>query len=137
MVRLHNLFEQRIDFMNPGMSSELLFQHARRFTVACWQSIVFNEFANVILGNTAHDFHQLKPSQGGYDPNLDPTLDNAFSAAAFRLGHTYIPNDFPYSRNDFSETVEVELQDVNMKYRTLVYIYRTSSCKPAPWVQKS
>ena len=113
-VRLHNVFERRIRLANPGMSSEFLFQHTRRFVIAIWQNIVFDEWCRVVLGETAHAQHNLASEGSVYNSNLNPTMDNVFSVAAFRLGHTYIVNDLPFLRNDLTEINNVRLSDVRM-----------------------
>ena len=94
------------------MSSEFLYQHTRRFVIAIWQNIVFDEWSRAVLGETAHAKHNLASEGSVYNSNLDPTMDNVVSVAAFRLGHTFIPEIFPFARNDFSEITSVTLSDV-------------------------
>ena len=113
-VRLHNLIEEQIRLNNPGMSSEFLFQHTRRFVIAMWQNIVFDEWAFAVLGETAHRANNLGHFDSPYNDTLDPTLDNVFSVAAFRFGHTFIVDQLPYARNDFSEQIDVMLSDVRI-----------------------
>ena len=48
------------------------------------QAITYNEFLPVILGPDAI------PPYTGYDPSVDPGIENAFSTASYRFGHTML-----------------------------------------------
>ena len=98
------------------MSSEFLYQHTRRFVIAVWQNIVFDEWARVMLGETEHANNNLGSEGSVYNSNLDPTLDNVFSVAAFRFGHTFIVDKLPFLRNDLIEKNEIYLSDVSHIY---------------------
>ncbi|WP_235299084.1 peroxidase family protein [Portibacter marinus] len=81
-VREHNRNCDLLKSENPGWDDEELYQHAKRITTGVLQSIVYNEWL---------------PAQGievptyrGYNPSIDPSISNVFSAAAFRMGHTLI-----------------------------------------------
>ena len=43
------------------------------------------------------------PAYSGYDPDINPTVSNLFSAAAFRLGHTLLDEEFLRLDNDGNE----------------------------------
>ncbi len=77
--RWANLFAQ-----NPFLSDDLVYQLARRMVWAEIQSITYNEFLPVLLGEGA-----LSP-YSGYDPSVDPGIDNVFSTATYRVGHTML-----------------------------------------------
>lgn len=63
-------------------NDELLFQNARKHLIAYYQSVVFDEWLPA-MGVTL-------PAYTGYKPEMNPSILNVFSAAAFRLGHTLI-----------------------------------------------
>ena len=67
---------------------EKIFQETKRIVIAEWQNIVYTEFLPVVLGDNtiAHD------TESTYDEDVDATLANVFSTAAFRFGHTLISN---------------------------------------------
>ena len=111
--RLHNSFVDRLQALNPQLDVPSLFEHARRLVRAVVQAITYEEFLVVILGDQIHNFFQLGADQGTYDPRLSGTLANGYGAFAFRLGHTYVANDLPFTRNDLTQKVLVPLRDVS------------------------
>jgi len=87
-VREHNRLAKAIGDKKPHWNDEEIFQEARRFLIASLQSIVYEEFLPVVLGEAAED---LKVNEGTkYDPDLDASIFNAFPTAAFRFGHSLI-----------------------------------------------
>lgn len=83
-MREHNRLADAISAANPGMSDEDVYQRARRLVGAEVQAITYNEWLPALLGG-----HGLG-SYAGYDSGVNPTLDTAFSTAAFRFGHTML-----------------------------------------------
>lgn len=81
-MREHNRLCDIIKAKNPSWNDEKIFQNARKKVSAYLQSIVYNEWLpmqGIIL-----------PEYTGYNPEINPTVSNLFSAAAFRLGHTLL-----------------------------------------------
>ena len=81
-VREHNRICDELKEQDASLSDEELYQKARKMVGGIIQNIVYKEWL---------------PAQGvslpeyqGYNPNMDPSIFNVFSAAAFRLGHTLI-----------------------------------------------
>ena len=78
-------------------SDETLYQEARRIVIAEWQHIVYNEWLPILLGKETLERFGLFPLTKGYSNNyrtdFDPRITNPFGAAAFRVGHTMIPED--------------------------------------------
>lgn len=83
-VREHNRLAEEIAARDPGLSSDEIYQRARRIVGAQMQVITYQEFLPVLLGPNA-----LRPYQG-YDETVDAAVVNIFSAAAFRLGHSML-----------------------------------------------
>merc|ERR1719402_451825 len=58
------------------------------------QHITYNEFLPIILGSHYMELHHMNIGSGysgvSYDSKLDPSIVNAFSTAAFRMGHSLI-----------------------------------------------
>jgi len=82
-VREHN-FWARVFRHFAGTGEELSYQLARRMVGAEIQAITYNEFLPMLLGPNA------LPPYRGYDPSVDPGIENAFSSVAFRVGHTML-----------------------------------------------
>ena len=59
------------------------------------QQITYNEFLPMVLGKDLMTSHQLILERegywDGYDKKVDPTVPAAFTAAAFRFGHSLLP----------------------------------------------
>ena len=69
-------------------------QESRRILNAEFQHIVYNEFLPILLGHKYVENYNLVPLTTGfsnvYRTDFDPSVSNAFAAAAFRIGHTLI-----------------------------------------------
>ena len=83
-VREHNRLAQEIAQSNPILSGDDVFEQARRLVIAQIQHITYREFLPALLGAKA-----LK-SYRGYKEDINPTIFNEFSAAAYRLGHSML-----------------------------------------------
>ena len=91
-VREHNRLCDEINTVTPGLSDEIVYQMARKKVGAILQSIVYNEWL------PAMGIHLQ--SYNGYDPTVDPSISNVFSAAAFRMGHTLLNSNIMRVGND-------------------------------------
>ncbi|XP_075228376.1 peroxidase homolog [Lycorma delicatula] len=95
MAREHNRIAHTLGQINPHWDDETLYQEARRIVIAEIQHISFNEFLPILLGKEIMEkFGLLLQKEGywnGYDPDVNPNVIDAFSAAAFRFGHTLLP----------------------------------------------
>ncbi len=83
-VREHNRLIDQIILANPSVSGEQAYQQARQIVGAQMQVISYQEFLPLLLGENA-----LPPYQG-YQPDVDASIANSFSTAAYRLGHSLI-----------------------------------------------
>lgn len=82
-VREHNRLTDRLHAVDPSLNDEQLFQWARKIVGAELQSITYREYLPAVMGAEsaprAEDF--------AYDEG-DASITTAFSAAAFRFGHS-------------------------------------------------
>lgn len=83
-VREHNYWAGEIRAANPGWTDEQIFQLARAIVGAEIQQITYREFLPLLLGPNA-----LAPYRG-YNPATNPSIENAFATAAYRLGHSML-----------------------------------------------
>ena len=86
-VREHNRLADELATAHPELTGHEIFELARKIVGAQMQVISYQEFLPLLLGRGA-----LSP-YGGYDSEVDPSVSNEFSTAAFRVGHTMLsPN---------------------------------------------
>ncbi|MCH7519544.1 MAG: peroxiredoxin [Candidatus Dadabacteria bacterium] len=83
-VREHNRYVEELAAERPGLSGDRLYERGRRFVGALMQAITYNEFLPVLLGEGAI------PAYNGYNPNVNASIANIFSAAAYRFGHSML-----------------------------------------------
>ncbi|CAB9503323.1 Dual oxidase 1 [Seminavis robusta] len=90
LMRFHNLVAEQLAASDDSNTTttrlqqdddEELFQRARQYTIAVYQSIVEQKYIPTLLGR------QLEPYQG-YNPQINPSVDEFFAAVAFRYGHS-------------------------------------------------
>ena len=91
-VREHNRIAGKLKKLNSHWQEEQLFQTARKITTAVYQHIVFQEW----LPRVVRPFHYRR-----YRALVNPGIMNAFATAAFRFGHSLIPNKFDMLNQNF------------------------------------
>ena len=89
-VREHNRLAAGLALANPAWGEEELFQEARNILIAELQHITYTEYLPLILGDTVMA-EIVKTKQ--YNSTLDASVSNAFATAAFRFGHSMIPEN--------------------------------------------
>jgi len=116
-VREHNRVARYLTNLNKHWDSSRVYQEARRIVIAEFQMIVYNEWLPIVLGHTymnSFGLFPLKPGQGytqDYNINVDPRINAEFSGAAFRFGHSLVPNMMKINTND-RNSKEVPLKSV-------------------------
>jgi peroxidase len=83
-VREHNYWATELKESDHLLSDEEIYQKAKIVVEAEIQSITFNEFLPLLLGDCAI------PEYNGYDCEINPQISNIFSVACYRL-HSLIP----------------------------------------------
>lgn len=84
-MREHNYWADTLAAGDPTLTDEDLYQRAKAIVTAEIQCITYRDFIPVFLGPNA-----LTP-YAGYNPAADPRVSIAYSTAAFRVGHTFVP----------------------------------------------
>jgi len=70
-----------------------VFEEARKIVGALLQHITYTEYLPEIIGANAMNTYGLNEGNYVYNSSQDPSLANVFSAAAFRFGHSSIPDN--------------------------------------------
>ena len=81
-AREHNRLCDSLVQVHPEWTDEQLFQHTRKLIGGLIQAITYNEWLPVMGVHL--------PEYEGYKTDVDPSISNVFSAAAFRFGHTLL-----------------------------------------------
>lgn len=81
-VREHNFLCDLIKARSPRFNGDQIYELARAIVAGEIQHVIYTEFLPVLIGNIT--------SYRGYDTNVNPSMMNEFSTAAFRLGHTML-----------------------------------------------
>jgi hypothetical protein len=103
-LREHNSQAGRMATQHPDWNDERLYQEARRWVTAEFQSITVNEFLPALLG------HRLPPYKG-YNPRINPGIGNTFATAAYRFGHSQVGPDIGILNEAFVEIDNVDLAE--------------------------
>ncbi len=101
-VREHNRLCDELAAEHPDWNDEQLYQYARKINSGIVQNIVFNEWLS--------ELRMPLPPYQGYNPDIDPTVSNEFTAAGFRLGHTLLGGDMRRVLTNGEEHPEGPLQ---------------------------
>lgn len=86
-VREHNQIAESIAEADPTLTDEEIFQQARSLVVAEIQAITYNEWLPALLGVDAISDYS------GYDSEVNASIANAFSTAAYRFGHSMLSTE--------------------------------------------
>jgi len=99
-LREHNRIAFELSSINSQWDDEIIFQETRRIVVAEYQHIIYNEWLPIIIGRNYMEVFGILPLYdgfySGYDSNVDASVSNAFTTAAFRMGHTLVQGVFRY-----------------------------------------
>lgn len=88
-IKFHNFVVDELDKIY-NLDAATLFYEARRFLIAFYQSIWFNEVLPLVLSPQAISDFKLVSTKPCYDPQVDPSVSSEFVASAGRYFHTFI-----------------------------------------------
>ncbi|XP_057310631.1 lactoperoxidase-like [Hydractinia symbiolongicarpus] len=93
-VRYHNHIAKQLRTLTGSTSETFLFETARKINIAIYQRIVYNEFLPPLV-----DLDLYK----GYNSLVDASITNVFATAAFRFGHSLVPNSWAQLDKNFNQ----------------------------------
>ncbi|KAJ8304775.1 hypothetical protein KUTeg_018358 [Tegillarca granosa] len=103
-LREHNRIAKKLATFNPTWDDEKTFQETRKIIAALIQQISYLEYLTGVLGYKTISNYNLHIASTGfsnvYDQSVDPSIRNAFAAAAFRFGHAQITSSVLYYKHD-------------------------------------
>ncbi len=110
-ARNHNFHVENLMAQGFEGSQEEVFQAAKMLNESDYQRVVFNEFADMLLGG-------LRSSEGdigshgwdGYNPDTDARISHEFAAAVYRVGHSLIGQTLQVIGED-GQPMQVPLYD--------------------------
>ena len=100
-MREHNRLASMLRTQHPSWTDEQLYQNARQTVIGEIQAITYNEFLPALLGAQAISRYI------GYNKNINPTITNEFSTAAYRFGHSLLDSEISRLNNDGSQAAPV------------------------------
>lgn len=95
-VREHNRIARQLKKLNPSWKGEQIFQTARKIVGALWQKSVYDEYVPQLA---------CLNNYSAYDPSINPSIIHSFASAAFRYGHSLVPNSFQQNDKNFDPTM--------------------------------
>jgi len=98
-VREHNRVAAVLADAFGCWTDEQLYQYARKIVSATLQAITYEHWLPLLVGPTGGGG---LPPYTGYDAAVNPTLANFFSTAAFRFGHSAVPDTLTLRNADGS-----------------------------------
>ncbi|GAB6023025.1 hypothetical protein CHUAL_007116 [Chamberlinius hualienensis] len=103
-LREHNRIARRLAIYHQDWDDETIFQESRRIVIAIYQNIIYNEFLPILLGFHGIQRHDILLGNASYidryDPLINPSVINEFSAAAFRFGHSMVQEKIQLQYSD-------------------------------------
>ncbi|XP_058126857.1 peroxidase-like [Anopheles ziemanni] len=114
-VREHNRIARRLKTLNPTWDDEKLFQVARRINIAQYQHIVYYEWLPGLLGqnymlNVGLQY-QTTGFSNDYNPNVNPSVINSHTTAAFRFFHSSIQGILKFYEESRKSLTKVDIND--------------------------
>lgn len=93
-VRQHNLVATELKSLNPHWNNNQLFYTARKIIGGIWQHITYKEYLPLLV---------KLPRYKKYHSGINPSILNSFATAAFRYGHSLVPNQFEQLDKGFNK----------------------------------
>ena len=117
-IREHNRLAEFYAADHPTATDEEVFQEARKYNIAEYQHVVWNEFLPAIVGKA--NLRRFAGGYGGYKSFVNPSVSIEFSTAAYRFGHSGIGEEQPIANTRGKRTGSLKLKDAFNNARFLI-----------------
>ncbi|CAJ1957528.1 unnamed protein product [Cylindrotheca closterium] len=84
-MRFHNYVAKYTMEENPNFTDEQIYNSARNYVIGTYQKMVLNNYFPAITGDTLGVYR-------GYDPSVNPAVDEFFATVSYRYAHTEQPS---------------------------------------------
>ena len=116
LMREHNRISDYLAFLVPGLDDNTIFEETRRIVIAQLQIITYREFLPIVVGEPLIEKYGLQLKDVGYYKGYDPKVNAesrvAFQAAAFRFGHSLVPDVIKRFNKNHEEVSSLRLSHV-------------------------
>lgn len=116
-IKFHNEVFFQMQQLHPQLSQHVLFYESRRFVIAIYQNIWYNEVLPLVLSIESITQYKLASTRSCYDPTIEPTVSIEFSSAA-RHFHKFIHNNYKIF---FQNGTDAEIPLVNLYNNMIGY----------------
>lgn len=98
-IKFHNAVAARVAEQDPNLQGSALFQAARALVVQHYQHVVLTDFLPRLVEESAitRALAHLQANPVGNNPT-EPTMPIEFAAAAFRLGHSMVRQNYSWNK---------------------------------------
>lgn len=110
-LKFHNLIVDELKRIHTNLDDSAIFYESRRFVIAVYQGIWFNEVLPLILSPKTLVEYQLISSKSCYSNEIDPSILSEFVASTGRFFHNFIHDKYKIHFNDGS-IKEIKLRDL-------------------------
>ncbi|XP_015916569.2 peroxidase-like [Parasteatoda tepidariorum] len=108
-MREHNRIADILSHINPHWDDETIYQETRHIVAAELQHITYSQWLPMLVGRQVVAKYGIEPLKHGYydqyNPNVNAGIRAAFQSAAFRFGHSLLP-DVIERYNKFHEKID-------------------------------
>lgn len=92
--REHNRRARDIKAATPDMSDEEIYQSARRWVIAVFQKITYEQYLPAAIG-------EILPAYTAHDPSVNPNIDVFFSAVSYKAGYSQMDSPVALLDEDY------------------------------------